>query len=90
MITHFEATVTLLGVVIGILATLAGTIWRARGYVDRLNTTDSRLADAIERLDRNQQEQHRENQDRFRQLESRLPPPPRRGRAGAAPGPAGR
>lgn len=72
MITHFEATITLLGVVIGMLATLVTAVWKARGYVDRLNTTDGRLADAIENLDRTQQDQHRENQERFRQIEVRL------------------
>jgi hypothetical protein len=73
VITHFEATITLLGVVIGILGTLAACVWRARGYVDRLNTTDARLADAIELLNRNQVNQHRENQARFTAIEQRLP-----------------
>lgn len=72
MITRFETTVTLLGVILGMLSTLITVIWKARGYVDRLNTTDGRLADAIENLTRTQQEQHRENQERFARIEKRL------------------
>lgn len=72
MITHFEATITLLGVVIGILATLVGSVWQARGYVDRLNTTDGRLADAIEQLSKTQKTQHADNQRRFTAIERQL------------------
>ena len=72
MITHFETTITLLGVVIGMLSTLIAVIWKARGYVDRLNMTDGRLADAIDGLRRSQEAQHRENQRRFERIEDRL------------------
>lgn len=72
MITHFEATITLLGVLLGMISTLIAVIWRARGWVDRLNTTDSRLADAIDHLRQSQSQQHRENQRRFERLEDRL------------------
>jgi hypothetical protein len=70
--THYETTITLLGVVIGILATLIGSVWAARGYVDRLNTTDGRLADAIEELGKTQKQQHADNQRRFAAIERRL------------------
>jgi hypothetical protein len=83
LITHFEATVTLLAAVMGMLATLIALVWRARGWVDRLNTTDARLAAAIESLDRNQQQQHQENQRRFEAIERRLQRP-FRGRGDAA------
>ena len=84
MITHFEATITLLGVVIGMLASLVTAVWKARGYIDRLNTTDGNLATAIENLAATQRDLHRENRERFEAIERRLEPP-RRGRAGAAP-----
>jgi hypothetical protein len=81
MLTHFETLITLLGAVIGLLAALIGTVWRARGWVDQLNATDSRLADAIEALTRTQQQQHAENQARFLALErGRWVPPRSRGR----------
>ncbi len=70
-ITHFEATLTLLSVVIGMLGTLIGAIWRARGWVDQLNTTDGRLADAIDALRATMQIQHEENQRRLLVLERR-------------------
>lgn len=85
MITHFEATLTLLAAVLGMLGTLIALVWRARGWVDRLNTTDARLAQAIESLDRNQQQQHQENQRRFEAIERQLQRP-RRGRGDAATG----
>lgn len=80
MITRFETTITLLGVIIGILVTLIGSVWGARGYVDRLNTTDGRLADAIEQLAATQKAQHKDNQRRFTEIERRL--------ANGTPGPA--
>ncbi len=69
MITHFEAILSLLSIIIGLLVSLATGIWKARGWVDRLNATDQRLAEAIETLTRTQQQQHAENQQRFRELE---------------------
>jgi hypothetical protein len=78
VITHFETTITLMGVLIGWLAALVAGVWRARGWIDKLNTTDARLASAIEALTSTQQDQHRENQARFREIEGRLPPRPRR------------
>jgi len=72
VITHFEATLTLLGVIFGVLSTLVAVIWRARGYVDRLNATDGRLADAIDNLRISQESQHQENQWRFERIEDRL------------------
>jgi len=85
VITHFEAAITLLGVVIGILGTLAAGVWKARGWIDRLNHTDSQLAKAIEDLSATQRELHRENQRRFEAIEARLPGPghpPARARSG--------
>ena len=70
MITHFEATLTLLGIVIGMLGALIGAIWKARGWVDQLNTTDARLADAIDSLKTVMQQQHGENQRRLSALEA--------------------
>jgi uncharacterized membrane protein YccC len=75
VITHFEATVTLLGVVIGMLGALVTSVWKARGWIDRLNQTDSGLARAIEDLSRTQRELHQANQERFLAIESRLGPP---------------
>ena len=72
MITQFEATTALLAAIVGILVTLVAAVWKARGWVDRLNTTDGRLADAIEALTRTQQEQHAENKARFTAIERRL------------------
>jgi hypothetical protein len=72
VITHYEATVTLLGVILGMLTTLVAVVWRARGYVDRLNTTDGNLAKAIDDLARTQKELHTENQRRFAAIERRL------------------
>lgn len=70
-ITHFEAILGLLSVVIGLLVSLVTGIWKARGWVDRLNQTDGRLADAIEALTVTQQTQHAENQRRLAALERR-------------------
>lgn len=64
--------VTLAGVIIGILSTLTAVIWKARGYVDRLNTTDSRLAQALEDLNTTTRAQHAENRARFERIERRL------------------
>ena len=72
MITHFETTITLLGVLIGWLAALVAGVWRIRGWIDRLNTTDGQLAHALEELSRTQRELHAANQDRFRAIERRL------------------
>jgi hypothetical protein len=69
-ITHFEATLALLSVVIGMLGTLIAAIWKARGWVDQLNTTDARLADAIDALRTTMQLQHSENQRRLVALET--------------------
>jgi predicted PurR-regulated permease PerM len=80
MITHYEATITLLGVIVGMLSTLIMVVWRARGWVDRLNTTDGQLAKAIEDLTRNQRELHQENKKRFEEIEHRLSLAQRRAR----------
>jgi hypothetical protein len=80
VITHFEATIALLSACIGMLGALIAAVWKARGWVDRLNATDGRLADAIEGLTQVQQQQHRENLARFNVIEGRLGGP-RRGRA---------
>lgn len=72
MTGHFETILTLAGVIIGILATLLGVVWKARGYVDRLNTTDSRLAQALEDLNTTTKAQHAENRARFERIERRL------------------
>jgi hypothetical protein len=72
MTSHFDAVIALLGVILGMLATLVSVVWKARGWIDRLNTTDGRLADAIDGLKVSQRDQHRENQERFRQIEIRL------------------
>ena len=90
MITHFEATVTLLAAVIGMLATLIGIVWKARGWIDRLNDTDSKLAAAIENLVTTQRDLHSENRARFEAIERRLDRPPSRGRGGAEAGGPGR
>ena len=85
MITHFDALVTLLGIMIGLLSSLALGIWRARGWVDRRTAAEQRLARAIEDLTSAQVTQHRENQARFASIEARLPAPggrPGRPRAG--------
>jgi flagellar capping protein FliD len=76
--THFAATLTLLGVILGMLTTLIGVVWKSRGYIDRLNETDGRLADAITSLQKSQENQHQENQRRFERIEDRLTPVRRR------------
>lgn len=78
MITHFSAIIGLLGVVIGLLVSLVTAIWKARGWVDRLDTTDARLATAIESLTATMQTQHAENQRRLAALERATGPPGRR------------
>jgi hypothetical protein len=78
VITHFQATLTLLGIIVGMLGALIGVIWKARGYIDRLNETDGRLADAITSLRKSQENQHQENQRRFERIEDRLTPARRR------------
>lgn len=85
MMAQFSTLITLLGVVIGLLGTLVSVVWRARGWIDRLNTTDGNLARAIEELTRTQKEMHQQNQERFRVIEQRL-----NGRAGDSPGRPGR
>jgi hypothetical protein len=72
MITHYEATVTLLGVILGMLSTLVAVVWKARGWIDRLNTTDGNLAKAIDDLAASQRELHEENKRRFAAIERRL------------------
>lgn len=72
MITHFETIITLFGVAIGWLAALVAGVWRVRGFIDRLNTTDGQLAHAIEELSRTQRELHAANQQRFTAIERRL------------------
>jgi hypothetical protein len=71
MITRFETLLTLLSLITGLLLTLVTGIWKARGWVDRLNTTDARLADAIDALRVTMQVQHAENQRRLSALERR-------------------
>lgn len=70
--TQLEGIMALLAAVLGMLTALVTVVWKARGWIDRLNTTDARLADAIENLARVQAEQHRENQVRFVAIEQRL------------------
>lgn len=72
MITHFETLVALLSGVLGMLVVLISAVWKARGWVDRLNTTDGNLANAITELTRTQRDLHRENQRRFERIEQRL------------------
>ena len=67
MLTHFETLITLLGIVIGLLGALVTAIWRARGWVDKLEATDARLATAIESLTR----QIESNERRLAALEIR-------------------
>lgn len=50
MLTRFEALIALLTFILGVLSTLTAVIWKARGWVDQLNTTDARLADSIDAL----------------------------------------
>jgi hypothetical protein len=69
MVSHFSALVGLLGVVIGLLVSLVTAIWKARGWVDRLDSTDARLATAIETLTATMKTQHAENQRRLDALE---------------------
>jgi hypothetical protein len=84
VITHFEATMALLSAAVGMLVTLIVSVWKARGWVDRLNTTDGRLADAIETLASAQREQHAENRERFTAIERRLEGRPRARRPSSA------
>jgi hypothetical protein len=70
VVTHFEATLTLLGIVIGMLGTLIGLGWKARGWIDSLNATDRSLAEAIDALRRTMQSQHADNQRRLAALEN--------------------
>ena len=66
------ATVTLLATIVSLLGSLIVIVWRARGYVDRLNTTDSELAKAISDLSKTTVILHRENQARFTRIERKL------------------
>lgn len=70
--THFEAVITLLGILVGLLTTLISVVWKARGWIDRLNHTDGQLATAIGELTRSQREMHQTNQDRFQAIEAQL------------------
>lgn len=70
--THFETLVALLTALVGLLGGLIAVVWRARGYVDRLNATDSELAKAISDLGRTMRMIHRENQNRFTKIERKL------------------
>lgn len=72
MITHFEAVVALLSGVLGLLAALVTAVWKARGWIDRLNTTDGNLAKAIETLTSTQSDMHAANQRRFQTIEDQL------------------
>lgn len=71
MLTRFEALIALLTFILGVLTTMTAVIWKARGWVDRLNTTDARLADSIDALRDTMQLQHAENQRRLVALERR-------------------
>lgn len=81
MITHFEAVVTLLAVVIGWLSALAGLLWKARGWIDRRTAAEDNLADAIKGLTASQVAMHEANQGRFEEIERRLDGPAGRGYA---------
>jgi hypothetical protein len=70
--THFEVIVSALSGTIGLLGTLIVVIWRARGYIDRLNTTDSELAIAITELGKTMMIMHRQNQARFSRIERKI------------------
>lgn len=70
--TQFESVMTLLGTVVGLLTALIIVVWRARGYIDRLNTTDSELAKSISDLSGTMRNLHRENQYRFMKIERKL------------------
>jgi hypothetical protein len=72
VISHFSTIIGLLTGVIGLLGGLIAVVWRARGYIDRLNTTDSKLAEAISDLSVTTMTLHRENQARFRRIEAKL------------------
>lgn len=87
MITHFEAVIALLSGVLGLLAALVTAVWKARGWIDRLNATDGRLATAIDALTEAQTTMHAANQERFQSIEDRLagwPPSHVRSRRGSA------
>lgn len=79
--TKFEALVAILSLVIGMLGTLIGVVWKARGWIDELRSTDERLARALETLTASQLVQYKETQRRLRTVERRLDSGPR-----AAPG----
>ena len=78
MITRYETIITLISVAIGMIATLIGVIWKARGWVDKLAETDKaqgvaleHLATAVDTLSRTMAAQHSENVARFVRLERR-------------------
>lgn len=88
MITHFEAVMTFLGLIIGWLSALAALLWRARGWVDRRTSAEedlgkglADLAGAVKGLTEAQESMHQANQDRFGEIERRLDAPPGRGYA---------
>jgi len=85
MLTQTEAVTALLAAVVALLTALVVLVWRARGWIDRLNTTDGNLAAAIDRLAETQREIRRQDQDRFARIERRLD-----ARGDAAPGRARR
>ena len=70
--TQLETLIALLAGIAGLLTGIFILAWRTRGYVDRLNTTDSDLAKAISDLGTTMVTLHRENQTRFRRIESKL------------------
>jgi len=71
-VTKFETIITILSLLAGMLATLIATVWRARGWIDRLNATDRELSKAIRALTTSQEQMHRANQERFGRIETRL------------------
>ncbi len=70
--THFEVIVSVLSGTIGLLSGLILMVWRARGYIDRLNTTDSELSTAITDLGKTMLLMHRQNQLRFGRIERKM------------------
>ena len=71
--THFQALLAVLTAILGMLVGLSHAIWRFRGWVDRQNATDERIARALENLAQTQQAQHAESRRRLENLERRRP-----------------
>lgn len=69
--TKFEALISLIGGIAGLLILLITATWRLKGYLDRLNATDARLVTAVDNLQRQLGLMYRENQMRFRALENK-------------------